>query len=283
MDMKVIDCQIAQQISNALGSPRITSAENILSNSCLAFGIHKGGSTMLHSFLRVYIEVAGKGHVCKRLDIPGLLFNELGFSDEMFDDLDVIPRFILTSSPQCFSGWRNIPISFLRYKPSLSCMNSVALIRDPRDCAVSAYYSFLKTHCLPSDKESPAGKLILEERLISQGMTIDEWVLQNIHRFTGELTRIAFYLNCNMRVYRYEDIWDHKHKFFRSVIQSLGLPHSDVAFENAFTRVNIKPGIDKRNHVRKGTPGDHREKLKPQTISEINEIIIDLLRFFNYY
>jgi hypothetical protein len=271
------------RIAAALTENRLSSQSTTLEKSCLAIGIHKGGSTMLHDFLQIYLNNPGKTYHYSRLDIPSVLFHSLGLTDEEFDDVDLIPRFLTTNQSCCFFGWRNIPMSFLRYKSALSNFPSVVLIRDPRDCVVSAYYSFLKNHCLPRNHNSTAAKEIIEEREKSAGMSIDQWALKNVARFTNELSRIALFMHHNMRIYRYEDIWESKGEFLSSVIGNLGLPFSEPAFQNAFDRINIAPGTDRRGHVRQGKPGDHRAKLSPETIDQINLRYQSLLSFFGYH
>ena len=122
----------------------------------LAFGVHKGGSTMLHNFIKIYAELWNKQNDADQkinnLNIPNLMFSKLGITDVDFDEKKIIPDIILSSEYQtCFSGWRQVPMSFLSHKYLLSQIPAVCLVRDPRDCAVSAYYSFLKTHRLPND------------------------------------------------------------------------------------------------------------------------------------
>lgn len=251
--------------------------------SCLALGVHKGGSTLLHNFLRIYIKTLELECRPKSINISTILFRDLGLTDQQFDYLSVIPRIIIDNHGRCYYGWRQIPLSFLRFKSKLSTLPAVALIRDPRDCAVSAYFSFLKTHKLPKDENSPAAQKILEERQSSANKDIDEWVLENISRFTGELSRIAAFMHPNLRLYKYEDIWCYKKTFFHEVIEHLALPYDEKAFIAAYKATDIQPGKDPSGHVRKGTPGDHREKLTNTTQINITKAHSDLLTLFGYY
>jgi len=254
----------------------------------LALGVHKGGSTMLHNFIKAYSILWNNQNNAdekiNNLNIPHFMFSRLGITDMDFDEEKIIPDIMLSAEYRtCFSGWRQVPMSFLSHKHFLSQIPSVCLVRDPRDCAVSAYFSFLKTHRLPKDAESKAAKKILDERKSSLNMTIDDWVLDNTHRFSNEMSRVALFLHPNVRLYRYEDIWDHKEKFLQMVVNDLGFPFSKSVFQKAFDRINIKPGLDPRGHVRKGTPGDHREKLKESTRRDLFDQYQSVLSFFDYH
>ena len=149
---------------------------------------------MLHDFIQQYAKlwnqqssISAKINV---LNIPNLLFTELGIPASDFDEETIIPDIILSRGYQsCFSGWRKVPMSFISHKNFLSQIPTVCLVRDPRDCVVSAYFSFLKSHCLPKDVESKLAQKILDERKLSQNMTIDDWVLGKANQFFDELSR----------------------------------------------------------------------------------------------
>lgn len=251
-------------------------------DSKIVLGVHKGGSTMLHSFIQVYSEkLANTTNAFTAINLSRMLFQG-GATDEDFDDLSLIPKLVIAHKSACFYGWRQVPISFLRIKFRLSRLRAVCLIRDPRDCAVSAYYSFLKTHRLPKDQASSAAQEIIRQRKEWEDKSIDEYVIANINRFIQELNRVAAFAHPLLRIYKYEDIWLHKRWFFEAVLRHLELPFDKASFDHALERVNIKPGTDKSGHVRKGTPGDHKDKLLQSTIESISCEYRPLLELFDY-
>lgn len=255
---------------------------NFSYDSKLVIGVHKGGSTMLHSFIQVYEQrLRNTSNRFSAVNLPRMLFQG-GATDDDFDDLSLIPKLIFSNSSVYYYGWRQVPLSFLRYKLSISRLEAVCLVRDPRDCAVSAYYSFLKTHRLPEDHASDAAKKILQQRDEWRDKLIDEYVLANISRFAQELNRVAAFAHPLLRLYRYEDIWHNKRWFFLDIVRYLGLPYDQSSFDHALDKVDIKPGTDKSGHVRKGTPGDHKEKLLQATINSINYAYQPLLELFGY-
>jgi hypothetical protein len=273
---------LSQEINRRVSASLKKFEGTSLPSSCLIIGVHKGGSTLLHNFIRIYINQLPPALRPSSINIPTILFRKMGLNDLLFDLLEVLPNILLKNRGYCYYGWRQIPASFLQFKPRLSHLPAIVLIRDPRDCAVSAYYSFLNTHKLPEDHESPASREILEERRKSANVGIDEWVLENIGRFTGELSRVASFLHINLRLYKYEDIWNDKAPFFHEIIEYIGLPFSEDAFSVAYEETDIIPGQDSSGHVRKATPGDHLEKLKETTIAEVNDKYYDLFRLFGY-
>jgi hypothetical protein len=251
-------------------------------DSKIVLGVHKGGSTMLHSFVQVYSEkLAETSKEFSSVNLSRMLFQG-GATDEDFDDLSLIPKLIISHKSVCFYGWRQIPMSFLRFKYRLSRLRSVCLIRDPRDCAVSAYYSFLKTHRLPKDQASNAAQKIIRQRKEWANKPIDEYVLANISRFTQELNRVTAFAHPLLRIYKYEDIWQNKRWFFEEILRHLELPYDQASFDHALDRVDIKPGTDKSGHVRKGSPGDHKEKLSQSTIDSIDCEYRPLFELFGY-
>ena len=68
---------------------------------------------------------------------------------------------------------------------------------------------------------------ILDERRLSQNMTIDDWILGKANRFFNELSRVALFLHPNLRLYRYEDIWIDKQNFLQMIVNDLGFPFSE--------------------------------------------------------
>ena len=57
---------------------------------------------------------------------------------------------------------------------------------------------------------------------------------------------------------------------------------SDVLDEVA-ARNDIRPEVeDISKHIRKGTPGDHVNKLRPETITKLNDIFCETCAFYGY-
>ena len=81
--------------------------DSAVRHKSLALGVHKGGSTMLHNFIQQYAKLWNQqSSICAKinvLDIPNLLFTELGIPASDFDEETIIPDIILSRGYQsCF-------------------------------------------------------------------------------------------------------------------------------------------------------------------------------------
>lgn len=243
---------------------------------CFVFGMHKGGSTMLHDFFNI---ICNKAKI-RSVDAPGIAFVS-GVSDEDFNNnLELAELF---KDNAVYFGFRYIPFFLLQKKSHFLNHKSIILLRDPRDCVVSAYYSFLKTHPLSNDINSGMSKQIIKERIENENTNIDSYCKKEIHRFVQEIIEYVSFCNPNTKVYRYEDIIFKKREFFEDVLDHLGLDVSSDIFDFALSEVDVVPKKENNNsHIRSVKPGNHTQKLKKDTINEINakhKIILNLMGY----
>lgn len=243
---------------------------------CFAFGMHKGGSTMLADFLNIYTGMANM----KSISISDLLFQKGVGDDNYRNDYrikDVLDEKFL------FYGFRYVPEFILANKAKFINSKSIILIRDPRDCVVSAYYSFLKSHVISSGDETDAAFVIRQEREKHAETSIDDYALSEMYRFVGELCGYAYFMHENALLFRYEDIIFDKRNFFMKVVGHLGLSFQEKAFETALGRVDIVPTQEQADkHIRSVKPGNHREKLSQEAIRELNRRYSEVLSLFGY-
>ena len=86
-----------------------------------------------------------------------------------------------------------------------------------------------------------------------------------------------------MTTYRYEDVIYEKEKWLTNVVTKLGLQHNTELIGNIARRFDIVPETENENeHIRQVHPGDHKKKLSPQTIQELNILLSDFLNYFDY-
>ena len=87
----------------------------------------------------------------------------------------------------------------------------------------------------------------------------------------------------NFKVYRYEDVVGQKRPWIKEMAEFLDLELSDKMLQVILDNVDIKPNSEQpTKFIRRVTPGDHKEKLKPETIEKLNDKFSDLLRTFSY-
>lgn len=246
------------------------------SQGVFVFGMHKGGSTMLHKFTNLYTKKAG----IKSISIGGELFG-IGVGDHAFTQNRGLSG--LLNEKFVFYGFRYVPAFMLLDKSRFLNSRAVLLIRDPRDCVVSAYYSFRKSHVVLSESDTDAAQQVLRERRIHQQTSIDDYARSEMHRFVEELTHYAYFAHENLKVFRYEEVVFAKEPFFKEVIAHLELPFDKDAFASALTEIDVIPTEERQNeHIRQVVPGDHRNKLKPATIETLNSRFEQVLKLYGY-
>ena len=243
---------------------------------CYVFGMHKGGSTMLDNFFDVYCRVAK----LRSISISDLLFRKGVSDDDYSADNSLVQLF---EHKLLFRGFRYIPGFVLSHKYRFVDRPAVALVRDPRDCVVSAYFSFLKTHVITSGADSDAAARIQAERATHSQSTVDEYAEKEIQRFVGEIEGILAFAHPNLMISRYEDMIFQKAPFFRRVIEHLCLPWHEKAFERALAHVDVFPESERPDqHIRNVAPGNYKQKLSAVTIERISHQAREILAALDY-
>jgi hypothetical protein len=150
----------------------------------------------------------------------------------------------------------------------------IVQLRDMRDILVSKYYSFGFSHMLPDVGREDA----IAERDRIQSLTVDEFVLQHFDSigFLDKMNRIQSidYLDLNFIVVKYEDMVLNFEKWLEKVLPVFELEDEDACRRQLVEtyKSEFEPfEEDPTKHKRKMTPGDYKEKLKPETIAIINE------------
>jgi hypothetical protein len=86
-----------------------------------------------------------------------------------------------------------------------------------------------------------------------------------------------------LTAYRYEDVALDKHPWITSLTKRLNLALPQPLLDSILTAVDVVPSEEcPTTFVRRVVPGDHREKLAPGTIEELNSRFGDFLHSFGY-
>jgi len=160
-------------------------------------------------------------------------------------------------------------------------------VRDPRDMLVSSYYSQAFSHASPDIKGNKHDGF-MERRQLALNSTIDDYVLKeadNINRTFQRyddllISRYASFLH----LIRYEDMVEDFASWLSGLIEYCEFKVSDESVATLITEnVRMKPqGEDIQKHLRKGLPGDYKEKLLPATICSLNNTFSVMLKRFGY-
>ncbi len=185
-----------------------------------------------------------------------------------------------------YIGFRNFP-TFIAQDSLFKDRKKIFLVRDPRDAIVSEYFSVAYSHSLPKASESNEGGAredIIRRRNESKFQEIDEYVLKNATHMNKTIMDYANSLTLddqNLKVYRYEDVITQKRPWIKDMAQFLDLDLPESLLENLLQRHDVIPNKEASNKfIRKALPGDHKDKLKPETIQKMDLIFSDILNKF---
>ena len=243
--------------------------------SAFFIGLPKAGSTLLNGLMRPITTAAGLSFWA-----PQELLFGMGVTAQ-----DIPPEINAVFAPtgHAFGGFRSLPAGFVI--PSFAAGRTILLVRDPRDMLTSLYFSLTQSHRLPGKTVGEAAAAAFRERRVEVNRTsIDAFALKRARLVANQFDSVADKLaRIPHRLYRYEDVVFEKLWWTRDMIDYLGLTVSPDVVEQAVAANDKRPDVeDASRHVRKVVPGDHREKLRPETITELNARLEPILRRYRY-
>ena len=233
---------------------------------CYAFSMHKAGSSLMHAMINQVCHLAN----IAGFSIPDTLFMEGIFENVWGNDERILD---LIGSGRIYYGFRHLPKVLLNESVHLRKKKSVLLIRDPRDALVSQYFSYGGkniSHRLPDKNKD----VFLEKAQNTSHMDIDQYVLTVAAGYRNKLKIYKDNLNFdNVLLFKYEDIYFDKRKFLEDIFNHFGIAVESTLLDEVAARHDVRPEVeDVAKHIRKGTPGDHVDKLRPETINKLNDI-----------
>jgi hypothetical protein len=207
------------------------------------------------------------------------------------------------------------PLRFFVPSAALESASIILHLRDPRDVLTSMFFSYCFMH--PGETAANTGH---RKKVAEAG--IDKFVLDlsdaNFTRYDGDYgtggqygkyignvrDRYLTYLReivdkPNAVLLSYEEMVLDFPAWLKKFLRVFELNDSDTTYEFVLRKINIhddvtrsrrrrdatneKPGgEDVRSHKRKATPGDYKEKLRPETISELNRRFSEVLDALGY-
>ena len=241
-----------------------------------ALSLHKCGSTLLQKLFEDALARLGRPAV----NIPVQLWKQGIPATAWAGDRSLAG---LIRPGHVYTGYRERP-AFLT-DAELLAARSVLLVRDPRDALVSAFFSFgpRGSHgAIPNNPE--AARLMEEARRRHEETGIDDWVLRRAPKVRRQFLGYRSLLgDPSLALFRYETVYFDKAGFLRAAFAHLGLPQDAAVLAQVAARHDILPETENpRRHIRKGSPGDHREKLRAATIARLDEEFAEVFELFGY-
>jgi hypothetical protein len=184
----------------------------------------------------------------------------------------------------CLCPARTFDTGCLRF-PRMAKVCRIFLLRDPRDLLVSEFYSVGWIH--PEYRWGPAEKVWRKK---VQSLSVDEYVLRQpefsrnpLEERLKPLHDIDFNSESNI-VVKYEQMVCTFFTWAAAVLRPFEFrwPSLAAARYAWIYRNEFKTTGESMTHKRQITPGDHRRKLKPETIDVLNQRFHETLTRFGY-
>lgn len=247
-----------------------------LADAYFVFGLHKCGSSLMHKMVRTVCDRGG----IPSFDMPGLAFKEGIRPEQWATDEALVPLF---KRRRVYYGFRFLPKLLLYPDLEIREKKFVLLVRDPRDALVSQFFSFGGKHLSHAMPKKNAD-VFLDKIQKTADLDIDEYVLEmagpHLRKMTDYRDRLDFDKGL---LRRYEDIYYDKETFLRDIFAHFGLEVPAALIKRVAEQNDVRPvEEDITRHIRKGTPGDHTEKLKPETVRQLNAIFTEIASAYGY-
>jgi hypothetical protein len=242
-------------------------ASNVDSPSILFFTTHKCASTLIVKIIR---ELCLR-HKVVPVDIDGYIITHTNNDKSVFNDKSFMKRVF---KPK---GFYYGAMRYFRTIPDMEKYKTFLMLRDPRDVITSMYFSIAFSHTVFNDK-------LVEKRKATQEKTIDEFVLESIPQWKK---RYEDYINNvlnsdNTLFLKYEQMVADFPSFLNKMSKWLGV-YDEAIINRLVKEISFESRKeDKHSHVRNVQPGDHLNKLKPETIEVLNTELKDVLTTLKY-
>jgi len=235
-----------------------------------AFGLHKAGSTMMYKALNRLT----KNHRLQFINIVQL-FRKSGVAierEQLTPAAVETLRKYMDHSGFLFGGWRDFPTNYKL--PLRENTRTFLLIRDPRDMITSLYFSLKFSHTT----SGPDGNNIQRAREKLVDVPIDEFALREAPLVVRKFEAYDALAGTALMLRRYEDIVFDKASLVSDLCSHFEIDASQPKITRVAQVIDERPGSENvHSHVRKVTPGDHKEKLQPPTIEKLNTIMREVL------
>lgn len=169
--------------------------------------------------------------------------------------------------------------------PNLDDFKIILMLRDPRDMVTSHYFSVAHSHGVPLG--NPAEKeWLLAKRAETLRKTIDEFALEIAPVFAERYEAYCDKLlgRPNVLLLKYEEMIEDFDGWLKRILNFTGWTPREETLNRlrAESRRGGEAQEDITRHKRQALPGDHRRKLKPETVARLDETFTATLKRLGY-
>ena len=234
--------------------------------------MHKAASVFVNQVLELVLANEGLTHV----DFAGEAFNNGTKEWE-----HCVSKSHLFSTPGYYFGAFRGP--YIDKFESLSDNRIVVQVRDPRDCIVSLYYSYKFSHGAPG--EGVLKKIFNRIRTHVDETDIDSFALEQATTYSRRLSMITDLCGKydDYTLLTYENmvldfnVWESQLYDYLNVD-----PPKHIRAQVAALATFKVTTEDVTQHKRQVVPGDHKRKLKSETVEKMNGILAGHLTQYGY-
>ncbi|WP_425093883.1 sulfotransferase domain-containing protein [Tropicimonas sp. S265A] len=256
--------------------------------SVLFFTTHKCASIFLGDIMRTASQLSSMRH----LNYAAAIYRMKDTIDTRGYDHTEIEHLIARNADRLFRPRGEIygPLRRGVDFPERRDYTQIFFLRDPRDVLVSAYFSFGGSHGTPHSTEM--ARLFQDERTRMQEEGIDRYALRAARDWIGPVFEeyAAFKRDSEHSHYFSYDLYKNDPAtFLKSVLSAMGLdldvettPELQAFLARAVNATAQRAPQTKKTHRRSGQSKQFLTELKPDTVTELNDILGPVLEFWNF-
>ena len=238
------------------------------------FGVRKSGSSIMNSM----VHAVGDFNNAHYVDVAGRLF-EQGQAVRVWQNDPKLG--VLLRPGNVYGGFRDAPVG-IKNHPLVRSGKKILLVRDPRDALTSEYFSNAYSHSIPKGGDMREQMQSLRDTALQS--SIRDYVMKLAPQLKQTLRLYFDFIDLpDMRFYRYEDAIMDKRWFLKDVSEHFGWNLDDGLLGHIMKWADVIPKSEvPTEFVRRVVPGDHRDKLDPDTIRLLDATFSEELKRFGY-
>ena len=240
--------------------------------SLIALSMHKAGSSVLAGILQAFASARGYESDIISRKVSASPLPEDAFFEAYQGRMQ--PHGV-------YYGMARGP--YVAKMPVIFRLRTVVQLRDPRDCITSLFFSLRNSHVPPED---PAKRdAFLKRREALGADDIDRFAVAQARLYRERMQILARIIDAHddLLLLRYEEMVEDTERWLGRIAGFLDQPLTAALRDSLGDSIDFSvTGEDAARHKRQVTPGDHRRKLRPETIAAMDAVLGEELDRFGY-